>query len=37
VTDITVNPGTSQAAYGFTYDDAGNLMVVTQPDSSTLT
>jgi RHS repeat-associated protein len=37
LTAITINPGSSQAAYGFTYDDAGNLTVVTRPDSSTLT
>lgn len=34
---VTVNPGTSQAQTGFTYDDAGNLTVITLPDSSTLT
>jgi len=37
VTGITINPGTGQAVYGFTYDNAGNLTVVTRPDSSTLT
>jgi RHS repeat-associated protein len=37
VTGITVNPGAGQAVYGFTYDNAGNLTVVTRPDNSTLT
>jgi RHS repeat-associated protein len=36
VTGITVNPGANQAVYGFTYDNAGNLTVVTNPDSSSL-
>jgi RHS repeat-associated protein len=37
VTGLTVNPGANQAVYGFTYDNAGNLTVITQPDSSSLT
>ena len=37
LTAVTINPGASQAAYGFTYDNAGNLTVITRPDSSTLT
>src|SRR5215471_532983 len=37
LTGVTINPGASQAVYGFTYDNAGNLTVVTRPDSSTLT
>lgn len=37
VLSVTVNPGANQAVYGFTYDAVGNLTVVTNPDSSTLT
>ena len=37
LTGITINPGASQAVYGFSYDNAGNLTVITRPDSSTLT
>ncbi len=36
-TGITINPGAGQAVYGFTYDNAGNLTVVTRPDGSSLT
>jgi RHS repeat-associated protein len=37
VTGITINPGAGQAVYGFTYDNAGNLTVITRSDGSTLT
>jgi RHS repeat-associated protein len=37
ITSITVNPGAGQAVYGFSYDNAGEMTVVTLPDSSTLT
>lgn len=37
LTGVTVNPGANQAVYGFTYDNAGNLTVVTQPNGSSLT
>ena len=36
VTSITVNPGVNQSETGFTYDLAGNLTLVTFPDSSIL-
>ncbi|HEX7684703.1 MAG TPA: hypothetical protein VF446_14420 [Trinickia sp.] len=37
ITAITINPGANQSQTGFTYDQVGNLTVVTFPDSSTLT
>ena len=37
ITSITISPGASQSQTGFTYDPAGNLTIVTFPDSSTLT
>jgi len=37
ITSITVNPGLQQSVTRFTYDLAGNLTVITFPDSSTLT
>jgi RHS repeat-associated protein len=37
IQSVTVNPGASQSQYGFTYDAAGNLTVITRPDGSTLT
>ncbi len=37
ITSVTINPGANQSTTGFTYDPAGNLTIITFPDSSTLT
>lgn len=37
IISVVVNPGPNQSVTGFTYDPAGNLTVITFPDSSTLT
>lgn len=37
IKSVTVDPGADQSQTSFTYDDAGNLTVVTRPDGSTLT